>query len=152
MALSSFKRIMKIYTFPKSEHLCSQKDIEALFTAGSRSSVMYPLRAVWRLVDYDKGPKVQVLLSVSKRRLRHAVDRNRAKRQLREAYRLQKHTLIDVLPENVGLHVAFLWLSDGNVDTNVVYARVGALLQKITERTQLEIKKNLSSDHDLSDE
>lgn len=57
MALSSFKRIMKIYTFPKSEHLCSQKDIEALFTAGSRSSVMYPLRAVWRLVDYDKGPK-----------------------------------------------------------------------------------------------
>ena len=38
------------HTFPKTEHLCLQRDIEALFSAGSRSLSVFPVRAVFRSV------------------------------------------------------------------------------------------------------
>ena len=76
------------HKFPKAEHICLKRDIDQLFTAGTRSAVSFPLRAIVRTRPHDgKFPRVQVLISVAKRRLRHAVDRNRAKRQIREAYR-----------------------------------------------------------------
>ena len=42
---------------------------------------------------------IQFTASVSKRRFKHAVDRNRVKRLIREAYRLRKHELYDALSE-----------------------------------------------------
>ena len=94
----------------------------------------YPLRVVFREVPCASGPAVKVLMSVSKRRFKHAVDRNRAKRQLREAYRLNKYTLLDALPAGRGLHIAFLWLSDRPVDSKVVHSRVSQLLVRVVEK------------------
>ena len=103
---------MKMNGFPKCEHLCLKKDIETLFSAGSRAITIFPLRAVFRVVPREGGPQAQVLVSVAKRRLRHAVDRNRAKRQLREAYRLNKQLIADVLRDDERLHVGLIWLSE----------------------------------------
>ena len=125
---------MKQFTFPKPEHLCLQLEIESLFAAGSRSMTAFPLRVVYREVPHTSGPAVKVLMSVSKRRFKHAVDRNRAKRQLREAYRLNKYTLLNVLPEGTGVHIAFLWLSDRPVSSRVVHSRVAALLLRVAEK------------------
>lgn len=136
---------MRTFTFPKAEHLCLQRDINALFSAGSRSAVAFPLRAVWRKTAHCKGPRVQVLLSVPKRKLHHAVDRNRAKRQLREAYRLQKHTLLSILPDGCGLHIAFLWLSSAPVESSLIHARVGSLLQRIGEKCLREANEQTSA-------
>lgn len=122
------------HTFPKAEHLCLQRDIETLFSAGSRSLSVYPVRAVFRSVAADGGPRVKVLVSVSKRKLKHAVDRNRAKRQLREAYRLRKHTLTDALPEGMGLHVGLIWMAAAPQPSAAVGRAVGRLLQALTER------------------
>ena len=130
---------LKLFTFPKPEHLCLNAEIEQLFASGSNSFSAYPLRAVWRYVDHQQGPKVKVLLSVSKRKLRHAVDRNRAKRQLREAYRLQKHVLLHALAEGRGVHLAFLWLSEKPVDSRVIHQRVGILLERIAEKSAKKI-------------
>ena len=94
----------------------------------------YPLRVVYREVPYTSGPAVKVLLSVSKRRFKHAVDRNRAKRQLREAYRLNKKILIDALPEGCGLHIAFLWLSDRPVSSKQIHTRMVNLLTRVAEK------------------
>ena len=125
---------MKQFTFAKPEHLCLRQEIETLFAAGSHSMTAYPLRVVYREVPHVSGPAVKVLMSVSKRRFRHAVDRNRAKRQLREAYRLNKHILLQALPEGTGLHVAFLWLSDRPVDSRQIHSRMSNLLVRITEK------------------
>lgn len=123
------------YTFPKAEHLCRQRDIDALFTPESRSLVAFPLRVLVHPVPYEgKGAKVKVLVSVSKRRFKHAVDRNRAKRQIREAYRLNKHTLLSALPEKEGLHLGFIWISDTPQDSALVHKRMRNLLQRIVEK------------------
>lgn len=126
-------------TFPKAEHLCLQTEIEALFSAGSSSMTVYPIRATFRRTEYPgHGPRVKVLLSVSKRRFKHAVDRNRAKRQLREAYRLQKSLCIDRLPDGTGLNLAFIWLSERPVKSEIVSKCVKTILLRIPEKLNLE--------------
>ena len=83
------------------------------------------------------APTAQILVSVSKRHFKHAVDRNRAKRQIREAYRLNKTILTpcqlstppaDSLPS---LLVAFIWLADKPVDSRRVNASMKELLHKL---------------------
>ena len=129
---------MFTHRFPKAEHLCLRNDIDALFSAGAKALTAYPLRVVYREVNHKEGPKVKVLLSVPKRKLRHAVDRNRAKRQLREAYRLNKPTLLETLGDKQGLHLAFMWLSDKPVDSKMIEKKVINLLHRIGEQLHQE--------------
>ena len=126
---------MKQFAFPKAEHLCLKKEIEELFTSGSRSVTIFPLRTTFRTKEYGgSGPRVKVLISVSKRKFKHAVDRNRAKRQVREAYRLQKHLLTEALPEGLALNVAFIWLSDQPIGSRLVHARMRTVLNRLAEK------------------
>lgn len=80
------------YSFPKEERLHSKKLIAELFSKGS-SFNLYPLRFVLLKQDTPTATPPQVLVSVSKRHFKKAVDRNRIKRQLREIYRQHKQLL-----------------------------------------------------------
>ncbi|MDB5089016.1 MAG: ribonuclease protein component [Mucilaginibacter sp.] len=100
-----------MYTFKKEERLCNKKLIDKLFHNGS-SFLCYPFKASWLLIDEPMQFPVQILFSVSKRRYKHAVDRNLIKRRMREVYRLnkQKH-LYDALNSNnkkIVLSVGFI--------------------------------------------
>ncbi len=126
-----------LHTFRKSEHICLRSDIETLFSAGSASMSAFPIRATFRKMPYDgQGPQVKVLLSVAKRHLRHAVDRNRAKRQLREAYRMEKQRILAQLAPSDSVHIAFIWLADKPMPTQLVHTRIASLLQRIGEKAQ----------------
>lgn len=120
------------FCLKKEERLCSRLAIEALFAGtDSKSLSAYPIRAVFRQTE---TPGVRILVSVSKRRFRHAVDRNRVKRQLREAYRLNKHILATPADgERQGMDIAFIWLTAGHEPSSLVSDRMIVLLEKIRQ-------------------
>ena len=121
----------------KRERLSGHKQIDALFGGGSQSVTVYPIRAVYRFSACSEGqPPVRLLVSVPKRHFKHAVDQNRVKRQLREAYRLQKQVLHEAMQAHEGqeLLLAFIWLSDQHEETARIMRRTGTLLQRISER------------------
>lgn len=125
------------HTFRKAERLCSKKHIEALFAGDNRSLTAYPLRAVYTETEDEKivnCKSISLLISVSKRHFKHAVDRNRAKRLIREAYRLNKGLLLDHLPEDTQLDLAFIWMSDELCDYAIIETKMKTLLQRIAEK------------------
>lgn len=127
------------YTLGKEERICSKKLIEKLFKGGrSKSMVAYPLRVVYAQKADDDGESApaQMLVSVSKRHFKHAVDRNRVKRQVREAYRKHKHTVAQALEAKGGGHLmmAFVWQDNALHDTAEVERKVQNLLTRIAER------------------
>ena len=127
---------MKQFTFRKAEHLCSKKEIDALFSQSHQSVRVFPVLAVFQEVDRTSGAPVQLLLSVSKRRFKRAVRRNRTKRLLREAYRRQKHLLRYQPAPGRGLNVAFMWLSDALMTQAQVDAAVAQVLERMSAACQ----------------
>ena len=119
-------------TFKKSERLCSRILIDSLFQGDSRSVSAYPIRAVFRTIDANEQKGVSILISVPKKRFHDAVDRNRVKRQIREAYRKQKHALAElVTTQGKGLLIAFVYVSDKIESTDYIEKRVVRLLDKV---------------------
>jgi ribonuclease P protein component len=78
-----------MYTFTKEERLCSKRLLDKLFHNGS-SFLVYPFRIVSLQEHLSVDSPVQVVIAVSKKKFKRAVDRNLIKRRIKEAYRLHK--------------------------------------------------------------
>ena len=118
--------------FKKEERLSSRTLIDFLFQEGNYSAKVYPIRAVFMSTENHQQEGVSVLISVPKKRLRHAIDRNRVKRQLREAYRKNKHTLTEqVRQSGKGLAIVFIYVSTEIEPSNRIEKRMVQLLDKI---------------------
>jgi ribonuclease P protein component len=117
------------HTFKKTERLFIQKEIDLLFEKGTFFTV-YPLRVVYVEKQSVSGVEAAVIVSVSKKKFKRAVKRNRVKRLIREAYRLNKQTLLQSLREkSTGLLIGFLFVGKEmpdwkTVETSVVKALI----------------------------
>ena len=123
---------MKQFGLGKSHKLCSKTAIDRLFSthpaATAATALAYPLRAVWgENPGSSAGEPVQFLISVPKKRLRHAVDRVTMRRRIREAYRLNRNQAEAV---TTSINIAFVYISD-NIEP---YSRVEKSMQKLLRK------------------
>ena len=97
------------FTFKKNERITGEKRIESLFSNG-QSFVAYPMRVIFvKTALIADLPPVSILVSVPKKRIKSAVQRNRIKRLIRETYRLNKHL---IATDDCHLDVAFVYVKD----------------------------------------
>lgn len=123
------------FTLSKEERICSKKLINELFTGNGRSMTAFPLRVVFmKRTIVDDQPRAAMLVSVPKRYFKHAVDRNRVKRQVREAFRRNKSIIIQNLTDDhEAVAMAFVWLTNEKIPSSEVENRMVRLLTRISE-------------------
>lgn len=123
------------FTLSKEERICSKKLINELFTGNGRSMTTFPLRVVFmKRTIVDDQPRAAMLVSVPKRYFKHAVDRNRVKRQVREAFRRNKSIITQNLTDDhEAVAMAFVWLTDEKFPSSEVENRMVRLLTRISE-------------------
>ena len=123
------------FTLSKEERICSKKLINELFTGNGRSMTAFPLRVVFmERTIVDEQPRAAMLVSVPKRYFKHAVDRNRVKRQVREAFRRNKSIITQNLTDDhEAVAMAFVWLTNEKFPSSEVENRMVRLLTRISE-------------------
>ncbi len=121
------------YKLHKAEKLCSRTAVNRLFEEG-HSLMAFPLRAAYRLRPQGDH-SVQFLISIPKKRIRHAVDRVTLRRRIREAYRLtRRELLIDSLDSaRCGVDIAFVYLDKASAPYSVIHEKMTSLLTRIAQ-------------------
>jgi ribonuclease P protein component len=114
--------------FPKSERLHSRKLIKELFDKSS-SFFLYPFKVIF--LPVISGETNQVLISVSKKKLKRAVDRNLIKRRIREAYRHHKHVLI-VEDGGSVKRIGLIYVSPDIMEFSEIQKKLAKILRKLT--------------------
>lgn len=127
---------MKQFELGKRHKLCGAVAVDRLFTSGdSRSALCYPLRGVWNKASYRKegDAPYKFVVTVPKKRIRHAVDRVTMRRRIREAYRLI-HGRVEEAAGVFGdapVDMAFVYVADKIVSSKIVHSAMERLLGKI---------------------
>ncbi len=117
-------------TFPKSERLCGALRIKEVVTTG-RSVNEPPIRLTGKLMTLPTEAAAQAAFAVPSRNLKRAVDRNRMKRLMREAYRQHKQPHLDAL-RRAGVQCAWLFVYQGK--GRIPFAEAQARLTRALER------------------
>jgi len=129
---------MKLFSFPKKEHLCGEKNIERLLKQGE-AFVAYPFRVVYlseKQEDTTYKVPVKVLISVSKKKHRRANVRNRIKRLIRESYRLNKIALLTFAKENnLNISIVFQYISNEILTYHLIENKMKEILIKLKKNT-----------------
>ncbi len=124
----------KNFKFPKAEKLTGKKKIEELFQYGS-SFFLHPFLVKYLL---SEGSMHRILISVPKKKIKRAVDRNLIKRRIREAYRLNKH-LIYNQPDTF-YHVGFIYQDTKVLPFSEIEEKLVILLKRLQD--QMSNEKN----------
>lgn len=96
------------HTLKKAERLCSKKVIDELFAEGE-SFLAFPIKVVYKVTELPQPVPVQAGFTVSKKIFKRAVKRNRIKRLMREAYRLNKQ-MLPLLADEQQMAIFFIFI------------------------------------------
>jgi len=123
--------------FPKAERLHGHNAIANLFGNG-KSFYYHPFKVVVVKTSTDENPPLRMLISVSKRKFKKAVDRNRTKRLCREAWRLQKNELLQQLSQqNIRLDVALIYTAGRILPFAEISRKIKVILQRLKEEHEV---------------
>ena len=123
------------HTFCKEERLCSKILIDSLFEEKDKLKFTeYPWMLIAKEVEMDSNYPAQVMFSVSKRKIKLAVNRNKVKRKGKEAYRLNKSSLYDWLEKrNKKLILCFIYLEKKPLPYSLLEEKIIVLLSRLTK-------------------
>jgi ribonuclease P protein component len=134
-----FQQLAVKQNFIKAERLSSKKIIDQLFEKGrekTNSVFLYPFRVVYLLQTTSENIPNSILITVSKRFFKKAVDRNQIKRRIREAYRLNKNIFKSTETENVTAQIAFVYIGKEIVPFSLIQSKMIVILQEIEQKKQ----------------
>lgn len=123
-------------TLHKGQRLKSRKQIDTLFKSGTAINV-FPFRAIVLIEEWGDTAHTLLLqagFSVSAKKFKNAVDRNRIKRLTREAYRVQKHVLEQHLQQKAQRALLFFIYTGKEIPAfKLVQEKLGVILNKLVQ-------------------
>ncbi len=127
------------YFLKKTDRLKSRKAIELLYKNGKSFSV-FPFRIQFLVTNFEPGLKAG--FSAPSKNFKKATDRNKIKRLLKEAYRLQKNEITNhpSLVKN-GLHIFIIYTNKEIPSYSFVAEKLHLVLQKLTKQLDLLTEK-----------
>ena len=140
------------YTLRKDEKLRHKTLVDGVFESGT-TLYEYPLRLTWRVISPEElegsfrngspegiGP-LQMLITVPKKKLRHAVDRVRIRRLIREAYRLNRLPLKETSESREDIRtisMAFIYPHTEKMEYAAIEKKMTRLLDKVRKSIETD--------------
>lgn len=127
---------MRLYgnTLKKQERLKRKQLIDQIYREGDKV-FEYPFLVRWMMADLPTKYPAQVLIGVSGKRIKKAVQRNKIKRRMREAYRTQKHIIYPLLDKNdQQMAIAINYVGKKMPEYSDVEQKIIILLQRLADR------------------
>ncbi len=122
------------FTLRKKEKLKSRKLLQQVF-ANSKSFLVFPIKVFYLPIAATEptNDTLKVGVGVSSKHFKRSVDRNRIKRQMREAYRLQKLPLHSCMQgSGQQLAIFFLYIHKEKSTTLFIQQKMELVIQKLT--------------------
>ena len=115
----------------KDRLFCSRK-IEALFSEGERL-YEFPFNVIWKKDDTLQST-LKVAISIPKKKLSKASQRNHVKRLVREAYRKQNSILVEkLLQENKSINLMLVYTLSSILSYNEIEDKISVTLQRLAD-------------------
>ncbi len=124
-----------MYTFSKKERLCNKRLIGEVYVSPERMMV-FPLSVHWKTLDEKEFPyRLQVVIVAPKKKLKLAVQRNRAKRLMRECYRKRKQEIEDILEKRrIALALSINYIHNEIISIKELEQRFDKVVEELKER------------------
>ena len=123
---------MASHQFSKLDRLCSSRRIDSLFLEGERF-YEFPFKAIWK-EDNTSQTNLKLAVSVPKKRLPKASQRNHVKRLVREAYRKQKSSLVERLSkENKSINLMLVYTLPSILSFAEIEDKISVTLQRLAD-------------------
>lgn len=121
--------------FPKRWRKIPHKRLADLYRNGS-VIFHHPFKLFYQIQPAQSEGKsgCKIIISVPKRNIKRAIDRNRIKRQIRESYRLNFNELHQITDERkVQIELLCLYLPNEHTPTSTLSNKVASLLGRLTQ-------------------
>ena len=125
----------------KEERLKGSKVVSEIFGGQKKSVHSFPFRAFYS-IETSRNPSAKFGVSVPKKKFKRAVDRNRIKRLVKEALRINKTILLNELyKQSVTVNVMIICNLDSLPSFNFIEIKIKDLLKRLAQVAEVYEKK-----------